>query len=94
MFLLDAAVVEVLKSGWLTTGAKVREFEKRFCRFVGSRHTVAVNSATAALHLALKAVGVRERDEVIVPTMTFAATAESCSISGQNRFWSIVSATR
>jgi dTDP-4-amino-4,6-dideoxygalactose transaminase len=71
-----AAVVEVLKSGWLTTGAKVREFEKRFCRFVGSRHAVAVNSATAALHLALKAVGVRERDEVIVPTMTFAATAE------------------
>jgi dTDP-4-amino-4,6-dideoxygalactose transaminase len=70
------AVVEVLKSGWLTTGAKVREFEKQFCRFVGSRHAVAVNSATAGLHLALKAVGVRERDEVIVPTMTFAATAE------------------
>jgi dTDP-4-amino-4,6-dideoxygalactose transaminase len=71
-----AAVVEVLKSGWLTTGAKVGEFEKQFCRFVRSRHAVAVNSATAALHLALKAVGVRERDEVIVPTMTFAATAE------------------
>jgi dTDP-4-amino-4,6-dideoxygalactose transaminase len=71
-----AAVVEVLKSGWLTTGAKVREFEKQFCCFVRARHAVAVNSATAALHLALKAVGVRERDEVIVPTMTFAATAE------------------
>jgi dTDP-4-amino-4,6-dideoxygalactose transaminase len=71
-----AAVVEVLKSGWLTTGAKVREFEKQFCRFVRSRHAVAVNSATAALHLALQAVGVGERDEVIVPTMTFAATAE------------------
>jgi dTDP-4-amino-4,6-dideoxygalactose transaminase len=71
-----AAVVEVLKSGWLTTGSKVREFEKQFCRFVGSRHAVAVNSATAALHLALKAIGLRERDEVIVPTMTFAATAE------------------
>jgi perosamine synthetase len=71
-----AAVVEVLKSGWLTTGAKVHEFEKQFSQFVGARHAVAVNSATAALHLALKAVGVREGDEVIVPTMTFAATAE------------------
>jgi dTDP-4-amino-4,6-dideoxygalactose transaminase len=71
-----AAVVEVLKSGWLTTGAKVHEFEKQFSQFVGSRHAVALNSATAALHLALKAVGVREGDEVIVPTMTFAATAE------------------
>jgi len=71
-----AAVVEVLKSGWLTTGAKVREFEQQFSQFVGSRHAVALNSATAALHLALKAVGVREGDEVIVPTMTFAATAE------------------
>jgi dTDP-4-amino-4,6-dideoxygalactose transaminase len=71
-----AAVVEVLKSGWLTTGSKAKEFEQEFCRFVGARHAVAVNSATAALHLALAAVGVGEGDEVIVPTMTFAATAE------------------
>ena len=71
-----AAVVEVLKSGWLTTGSKVNEFEREFSRFVGARYGVAVNSATAALHLALAAVGVGEGDEVIVPTMTFAATAE------------------
>jgi len=71
-----AAVVEVLKSGWLTTGSKVKELEQQFSRFVGARHAVAVNSATAALHLALAAVGVEEGDEVIVPTMTFAATAE------------------
>jgi dTDP-4-amino-4,6-dideoxygalactose transaminase len=70
------AVVEVLKSGWLTTGAKAQEFEQRFSRFVGSRYAVALNSATAALHLALQAVGVGAGDEVIVPTMTFAATAE------------------
>src|SRR5262245_37526460 len=70
------AVVEVLKSGWLTTGARVKEFEKQFSRFVGARHAVAVNSATAALHLALRAIGVRQGDEVMVPTMTFAATAE------------------
>jgi perosamine synthetase len=71
-----AAVVDVLKSGWLTTGSKVKEFERQFCRFVGAGHGVAVNSATAALHLALAAVGIKEGDEVIVPTMTFAATAE------------------
>jgi perosamine synthetase len=70
------AVVEVLKSGWLTTGAKVHDFEQQFREFVGSRHAVAVNSATAALHLALRAVGVGAGDEVIVPAMTFAATAE------------------
>ena len=71
-----AAVVDVLKSGWLTTGSKAREFEEEFGRFVGASHAVAVNSATAALHLGLAAVGVGEGDEVIVPTMTFAATAE------------------
>jgi len=71
-----AAVIEVLKSGWLTTGSRVRDFEQQFARFVGTRHGVAVNSATAALHLALAAVGVGEGDEVIVPTMTFAATSE------------------
>jgi perosamine synthetase len=71
-----AAVVDVLRSGWLTTGSKAKEFEQQFCRFVGARYGVAVNSATAALHLALAAVGIQEGDEVIVPTMTFAATAE------------------
>ena len=71
-----AAVVDVLKSGWLTTGSKVKEFEQQFCRFVGARHAVAVNSATAALHLGLAAAGAGAGDEVIVPAMTFAATAE------------------
>jgi len=70
------AVVEVIQSGWLTTGAKVKQFENEFAAMVGARHAVAVNSCTAALHLALEASGVREGDEVIVPTMTFAATAE------------------
>jgi dTDP-4-amino-4,6-dideoxygalactose transaminase len=70
------AVVDTLRSGWLTTGSKVREFEEAFAGYVGCRHAVAVNSGTAALHLALDAVGVKEGDEVIIPTMTFAATAE------------------
>jgi perosamine synthetase len=70
------SVVETLRSGWLTTGAKVSKFEEDFAKYVGSRCALAVNSCTAALHLALDAVGIKEGDEVIVPTMTFAATAE------------------
>jgi dTDP-4-amino-4,6-dideoxygalactose transaminase len=70
------SVVETLRSGWLTTGSKVKRFEEDFARYVGAKHAVAVNSGTAALHLALDAVGIKEGDEVIVPTMTFTATAE------------------
>jgi len=70
------AAIEVLESGWLTTGSRTAAFEEAFRSFVGIEHAVAVNSATAALHLALEAVGVGEGDEVIVPTYTFAASAE------------------
>ena len=70
------SVVETLKSGWLTTGAKTKQFEEAFARYLGVHHAIAVNSCTAALHLALEAVGVEEGDEVIVPSMTFTATAE------------------
>ncbi len=70
------AVVETLRSGWLTTGPKVRTLEEHFARYVGAQHAVAVNSGTAALHLALEAIGLAAGDEVILPTMTFAATAE------------------
>jgi dTDP-4-amino-4,6-dideoxygalactose transaminase len=71
-----AAVVDTLRSGWLTTGPKTRQFEAAFAASVGAEHAIAVNSCTAALHLALEAIGVGPGDEVIVPTMTFAATAE------------------
>ncbi|MCL1692989.1 MAG: DegT/DnrJ/EryC1/StrS aminotransferase family protein, partial [Actinomycetia bacterium] len=71
-----AAVGETLRSGWLTSGPRTREFEQRFADYVGAEHAVAVNSCTAGLHLALAALGVTTGDEVIVPTMTFAATAE------------------
>lgn len=70
------AVIEVLQSGWLTSGPRVKEFEAAFRRFTGAAHALAVNSCTAALHLALAAVGVEEGDEVLVPTMTFAASGE------------------
>ncbi len=70
------AVVEVLRSGWITTGPKVKEFEATFGQAVGASHCVAVSSCTAALHLALEAIGVEAGDEVVVPTLTFAASAE------------------
>jgi perosamine synthetase len=70
------AVVEVMKSGWLTMGPATIEFERKFKEFVGSKYALSVNSATAGLHLALKAVGIKEGDEVILPTNTFVATAE------------------
>jgi dTDP-4-amino-4,6-dideoxygalactose transaminase len=72
------AVVEVLRSGWITTGPRVRELEERFARLLGMKHAVAVNSATAALHLGLDAIGIQPGDEVIVPTITFTASAEVC----------------
>ncbi len=72
-----AEVVESLRSGWLTTGPKTKRFEAQFAEFVGDgAEAVAVNSATAGLHLALEALGVSVGDEVIVPTFTFTATAE------------------
>lgn len=71
-----AEVAEVLKSGWLTTGPRTKQFEMEFARYVHQAHGVAVNSCTAALHLALEAIGLKPGQLVVVPTMTFAATAE------------------
>lgn len=71
------AVVETLRSGWVTTGPKTREFEEAFSNYLGGGiHCIAVNSATAGLHLALEAIGIGPGDEVIVPSLTFTATAE------------------
>jgi dTDP-4-amino-4,6-dideoxygalactose transaminase len=71
-----AAVAAVLRSGWITTGPQCQAFEAEFAAYVGARHAVALNSGTAALHLALEAVGVAPGDLVLVPSFTFAATAE------------------
>ena len=73
-----AEVVDTLRSGWLTTGPKVKRFEADFAAFLGdeSLHCIAVNSATAGLHLALEAIGIGPGDEVITTTHTFTATAE------------------
>jgi len=73
-----AEVVDTLRSGWVTTGPKARRFEQAFGEFLGdsSLHCIAVNSATAGLHLALEAIGIGPGDEVITTTHTFTATAE------------------
>jgi dTDP-4-amino-4,6-dideoxygalactose transaminase len=71
-----SGVLNALRSGWITMGPGTIEFEEQFRKYIGSRNAVSMNSCTACLHLALKAVGLKEGDEVIVPTITFTATAE------------------
>lgn len=73
----ESAVVETLRSGWLTTGAKVQAFERQFSELVGAAHTVAVNSCTAALHLCLAELGVGPGDEVITSPLTWASTGNT-----------------
>jgi perosamine synthetase len=77
-----AAVVAVLRSGWLTTGPECQRFEQEFAAYLGAPHALAVNSCTAALHLALDAIGLRAGDLVLVPAFTFTATAEVVSYFG------------
>ena len=77
-----AAVVEVLSSDWLTTGPKVKEFEQEMANFTGTQHAVAVSSGTAALHSAMFATNIGPGDEVILPAVTFAATANCVVYQG------------
>ena len=77
-----AAVVEALRSEWLTTGPKVPEFEEAFADFTGAKHAVVVSNGTAALHAAMHAIDIGPGDEVIVSPMTFAATANCVVYQG------------
>jgi perosamine synthetase len=78
----EAAVLEVLRSAWLTTGPNVGVFEAEFAKFCGAREAVAVNSGTAALHAAMHVLDLQPGDEVIVPAITFAATANAVVYEG------------
>ena len=69
-------IARTIQSGWITSGPIVRQFEEEFAKKVGARNAVAVNSCTAAMHLALEAIGLKRGDEVITTPYTFAATAE------------------
>jgi dTDP-4-amino-4,6-dideoxygalactose transaminase len=77
-----AAVASVLQSGWITTGERSQEFERRFAEYVGASHAVALNSCTAALHIALAAEGIGAGDEVITTPYTFVATVETICYGG------------
>ena len=71
-----AEVADTIRSGWLTTGPKVARFETEFAEYVGARYALAVNSATAGLHLALEAAGIGPGDLVMTTPYTFTASAE------------------
>ena len=82
----EQAVLEVLRSGWLSIGPRVDEFERLFAERVGARHASAVNSGTAGLHLALRAVGVQAGDEVVTSPLSFVASANAVCTRGPSRF--------
>ena len=87
------AVAETLRSGWLTTGPRAAELERRFAEYVGARHAVAVASGTAALHLSLLAIGVGPGDEVITSPITWPATANVIVHAGATPVFADVRAT-
>jgi dTDP-4-amino-4,6-dideoxygalactose transaminase len=76
------AVAEVLRGGWMTMGPKTVQFESEFARSAGARYAIAVSSCTAALHLAYECIGLKPGDEVLIPTTTFTATAETVTYFG------------
>ncbi|MFN5800302.1 MAG: DegT/DnrJ/EryC1/StrS family aminotransferase, partial [Planctomyces sp.] len=76
------AAAEVVRSGWLTQGPKVAEFERVFAEYCGTEHAVAVSNCTTALHLALIVLGIGPGDEVICPSMSYIATANSIVHAG------------
>jgi perosamine synthetase len=78
----EEAVIVVLRSGWVSQGPRVAEFERQFAEYVGAAHAVAVSSCTTALHLALVAAGVKPGDEVICPSLSFIATANAIAYAG------------
>ena len=76
------SVEEVIHTGWVVQGPKVKEFESMWSEFTGSKHAIAVSSCTTALHLALIAAGIKRGDEVIVPSFTWIATANAVEYTG------------
>ena len=78
----ETAVLQVVKSRWLTMGANTQAFEEEFAAYTGAKHAIAVANGTAALHLACMAVGLGPADEVITPSLTFVATANAIRYTG------------
>ncbi len=82
-----AQVAEVLRSGWITTGPRNAQFEADFCAYTGSRHAVAIASATAGMHLLLEAMNIGPGDEIITPSMTWVSTPNLITLSGARPVW-------
>ena len=80
-----SSVVDTLRSGWLTTAGKTREFERAFREYVGSEHAVALNSCTAGLFLSLKVLDIGPGDEVLTPSFTFVPRSTPSSTRARNR---------
>src|SRR5436305_25786 len=78
----ERAVIQVLRSGWVSQGPKVAEFETRFAEYVGAKHAIAVSSCTTALHLAMVVSGIQSGDEVLCPSLSFIATANCIAYLG------------
>src|SRR4030066_314019 len=78
----EQGVLKFLRSRWLSTGPMTERFERAFSEYLGGGHAIAVSNGTAALHLALASLGIREGDEVILPSLTFVATANSVLYAG------------
>jgi perosamine synthetase len=78
----ERAVIDALRTGWVSQGPRVAEFERRFAQYVGAGEAVAVSSCTTALHLALHAVGIHAGDEVLCPSLSFIATANAIKYAG------------
>jgi dTDP-4-amino-4,6-dideoxygalactose transaminase len=78
----EKAVLEVLRSGWVSQGPRVAEFERKFAEYVGAPHAVAVSSCSTALHLALLVAGIKPGDEVLCPSLSFIATANAIVHAG------------
>src|SRR6476620_7465455 len=76
------AAYDTILTGWITQGPKVQEFEERFAQYTGAKYAVAVSNCTTALHLAMIVAGVTEHDEVICPSMSYVATANSIRYTG------------
>jgi UDP-4-amino-4-deoxy-L-arabinose-oxoglutarate aminotransferase len=75
-------VVACLKSGWITTGAQAKEFEDKFCALTSAKQAIALNSATAGMHITLSALNIGEGDEIITPSLTFASTVNMIALRG------------
>ena len=76
------SVAEVLKSGWITTGPRCAEFERRFIELTGARYALTMSSATAGMHIVLKSLGIKDGDKVITPSLTFASTVNQIVLAG------------